>query len=479
VRDLSGPATTAPGTLRTEQSLSRRRPSVARSVVALAGLDAATPLALFALIQPFTSGGTVIVTLGPVPLLAAVPLLARVSSSDRRLATTLRSLAAQATAGVWFLWLTETLLGRRADPLSLAAFWLGLPFLWRANRLVISLVAAPRAERIVVVGSGEIARRVIELYARHRPSDAVLVGVVDDPPAVDPDLPVLGSADRLPELIGRGEVDRVVVAQAHRDDADLVRLIRDESPADVGVDVVPRLFDLLGPEPRAHSLGGVPVLSAEPAEQSPAAAALKRLFDIVTSVLVLAVASPVFLAVACTVLALDGRPIFFRQRRIGRYGKPFEIVKFRTMAQDAELHGTARMAAEADANGTGPDGDLPTMVAALKHQIDRQTRIGTILRRTSLDELPQLYNVLVGEMSLVGPRPLRAFEIAQLEGWERERLAVRPGITGLWQVNGRSEVGWNERMSLDYSYVRHWSLENDLRILAQTPLAVLRGTGAR
>jgi lipopolysaccharide/colanic/teichoic acid biosynthesis glycosyltransferase len=170
----------------------------------------------------------------------------------------------------------------------------------------------------------------------------------------------------------------------------------------------------------------------------------------------------------------SGRPIFFRQRRIGANGREFTILKFRTMTSEAEKLGETTR----EALGEGSI-SLDLAVQELKGQgALAVTRVGGFLRRTSLDELPQLINVLRGDMSLVGPRPLQEYEVAELDRWELYRHEMRPGITGMWQVFGRSDINWDERMQLDYTYVRHWSPLLDLRILFDTLPAILRGRGA-
>ena len=182
--------------------------------------------------------------------------------------------------------------------------------------------------------------------------------------------------------------------------------------------------------------------------------------------------SPVMLAVAIAIRVQDGKPVLFRQTRVGQWGRSFEIVKFRTMVQGADETQASELIE------AGPDA-IADVAETLKHQSDAWiTPVGHFLRRTSLDELPQLWNVLKGDMSLVGPRPLRRYEVDALTDWQFTRQEVRPGITGLWQILGRSEIDWDERMQLDYSYVRHWSFERDLAILARTAGVVLSRRGA-
>jgi lipopolysaccharide/colanic/teichoic acid biosynthesis glycosyltransferase len=247
------------------------------------------------------------------------------------------------------------------------------------------------------------------------------------------------------------------------------------------VDIVPRFYDLVGPSPRAHSLGGIALVEVPGRGLTFSQRAAKRTMDAVGAAAILLALSPIIIVTALAILILDGRPVLFRQTRVGRHGHEFLIFKFRTMRTDADAHGVARLAALADEGQRNLNDELhiPDVVHELKNEGDaRITRLGGFLRRTSVDELPQLINVLRGDMSLVGPRPLRPFEVAFLAPWQRARQELRPGLTGLWQVMGRSDVDWDERMQLDYTYVSHWSLAADLRILARTLPAVVRKDGA-
>jgi exopolysaccharide biosynthesis polyprenyl glycosylphosphotransferase len=277
----------------------------------------------------------------------------------------------------------------------------------------------------------------------------------------------LGELDDLHEVIDWLRVDRVIVAFTPAADSQLVQLLRSYASRPIRVEVVPRLFDLV--RGQAQSLGDLPLLEASPSRPCLAERACKRALDAAGAFLLLVVLAPVFALVALAVWLDDRGPVLFRQTRIGRAGRPFEIVKFRTMVRDADELGLERV-----------DGlTIDDAVKELKQEDDpRTTRVGSFLRRASLDELPQLVNVLRGEMSLVGPRPLRPFEVEALTAWQSERQDVLPGITGLWQVLGRSDISWPERMQLDYRYVRHWSVAEDLRILASTPAAVFQKRGA-
>lgn len=206
---------------------------------------------------------------------------------------------------------------------------------------------------------------------------------------------------------------------------------------------------------------------------------MKRAMDVLGSAAALLLFSPLYLLVALTIKLTSKGPVFFHQERLGRFGTPFQCLKFRSMYtnNDPKIHQDfmKRIIAGADGgNAEGGTGPVYKMTSD-----PRITRIGRVLRRTSLDELPQFFNVLMGEMSLVGPRPPLAYEFEQYDIWHRRRiLEVKPGITGLWQVNGRSRVRFDDMVRLDLQYARGWSLWLDIQILAQTPRAVVFGDGA-
>jgi exopolysaccharide biosynthesis polyprenyl glycosylphosphotransferase len=234
----------------------------------------------------------------------------------------------------------------------------------------------------------------------------------------------------------------------------------------VKVNVLPQLFDALGPALDLDEIEGVPVLGAPPPVLSRSSRALKRTMDIFASLLALLLAAPLLIAIALAVKADSRGPALFRQIRIGKDGRRFRLIKFRTMTRDAESKTAELMRASKNPNWLFLEED------------PRVTRIGRLLRRTSLDELPQLWNVLRGEMSLVGPRPLSEYDDQAVEGWGRTRLDLVPGITGLWQVLGRTNIPFEEMIKLDYLYVTNWSLWTDIRLILRTLPVVLFRRGA-
>jgi exopolysaccharide biosynthesis polyprenyl glycosylphosphotransferase len=346
---------------------------------------------------------------------------------------------------------------------------------WLAVRLAWSVAERRRPERVAVMGHDDCTVRTARRLEQQAGGRVFLVGYVGEAgaeasPGLD-GLPRLGYPTELGRLLEHHAIDRVLIAQSVAGRTSTADLLRDMDEAGVRIDVLSALADVLGPRVQTYALGGAPVLSIAPRQVSRVHRAFKRALDVAVAGVLLVLVAPVLLAVAVAIKFEDGGRALYRQRRVGRRGMPFEILKFRSMVDDAEALGLARIEACAS---------IGEAVTTLKQDRDRCiTRVGDFIRRTSLDELPQLWNVLRGDMSIVGPRPLRPFEVEALSSWELTRHMDRPGITGLWQVTGRSNVDWDDRMGLDYKYVRHWSLAGDFEIMARTLPAVLRGDGAR
>jgi len=283
-------------------------------------------------------------------------------------------------------------------------------------------------------------------------------------------VPIVPDAPELLELVGELDLDRVIIAGTLHGERqrELIARLADH---DVHVDLVPDWSELVSARLEVRQLAGVPMLSVPSGTVDPASLRVKRAFDVAVSAVVLVLLAPV-LAVCAVAIKLDTPgPVFFRQRRVGKDEHRFEVLKFRSMHVDAE-----RRKAEVAALNFHGGGNEQGMFKI--REDPRITRVGGFLRRTSLDELPQLVNVLRGEMSLVGPRPLIESEFEQITGRFRRRSRITPGLTGLWQVNGRSEVPFDEMISLDLLYAATWSLRRDLKLLVRTVSAVLRGDGA-
>ena len=288
-----------------------------------------------------------------------------------------------------------------------------------------------------------------------------------DPASAGP-VPVFGDLDGVVDAVRRAGADIVAVVPSPDLGADrLRRLAWSLEGCRVDLVVSPALTDVAGPRVHVRPAAGLPLLHVEAPRYEGLAWLIKSVFDRVAAAVGLVILSPLFALVAALVTLDDPGPVFYRQQRVGLGGQRFRLVKFRTMVVGAD----AMRDGLADRN----DGDGPLF----KLRDDpRVTRVGRWLRRTSLDELPQLVNVVAGQMSLVGPRPPLPEEVERYADPVHRRLLVKPGITGLWQVSGRSDLSWDESVRLDLYYVENWSLTGDLVILARTVAAVLRGEGA-
>jgi exopolysaccharide biosynthesis polyprenyl glycosylphosphotransferase len=262
------------------------------------------------------------------------------------------------------------------------------------------------------------------------------------------------------------DVHRAIIAPRSVDGGEMLNLVRTLKAVGVRVSVLPRLLEVVGSSVEFDDLHGVTVMGVRRFDLTRSSAAFKRAFDLFGAGLGLLAVSPVLVVIAAAI-KLDGRgPVFFAQQRVGRHGKRFEMLKFRTMVPGA------------DALKEGLRDRNEAQEGLFKIAEDpRVTRVGRWLRRSALDELPQLWNIVRGEMSLVGPRPLVLDEDQRIEGWHRRRLELTPGMTGPWQILGPSRVPLREMVAIDYLYVANWSLWTDIKILLRTIPHVLQRRG--
>jgi exopolysaccharide biosynthesis polyprenyl glycosylphosphotransferase len=281
-------------------------------------------------------------------------------------------------------------------------------------------------------------------------------------------VPVLGSFRAIVEAATAARADTIAVTGSAELTASRLRRLGWQLEGS-GIDLVvaPALTDVAGPRIRTRPVAGLPLIHVEPPDLNGRAKLVKGFFDrLIAAAGVLAI-SPLLLVIMAAIRMDSKGPVFFRQRRVGQDGEEFNVFKFRTMVTEAETM-LGELAKKNDTNG---------LMFKMRHD-PRVTRVGRVLRRYSLDELPQLLNVLTGEMSLVGPRPPLPSEVAQYDGDVARRLLVKPGITGLWQVSGRSDLNWEDGIRLDLYYVENWSLTTDLVIMWKTISAVIRARGA-
>lgn len=323
----------------------------------------------------------------------------------------------------------------------------------------------------LLVGSRNKSEHVGEIVSRYPAAGIFVVGALvpgGSRGETIGDVPVLGDLGSIVASLDESGADTLILTGSdelpHRA---VKRLTWELEARGVRLIVVPALTDFAGPRIHTTPVVGLPLIHVDfPVFDGPRYAT-KRLVDIVLSVFGILVLSPLFLVIALAIWTDDRGPVFFRQTRVGLNGRPFAMLKFRSMRPDAEDLLPSLLDAS-DGNG----------VLFKKKADPRVTPVGRVLRRWSLDELPQILNVLVGHMALVGPRPPLLSEVEQYDNDARRRLLVKPGITGLWQISGRSDLSWEDSVRLDLYYVENWSLTGDLIILYRTLRAVVRGRGA-
>jgi exopolysaccharide biosynthesis polyprenyl glycosylphosphotransferase len=329
-------------------------------------------------------------------------------------------------------------------------------------------------QNTLIVGAGDVGQLVARKLQNHPEYGLNLIGFVDSSPKQRRSdlggIGLLGTVDDLPQLVRSLDVERVIVAFSNESHESLVSAIRSLQNQDVQIDVVPRLFEVVGPRVGIHTVEAVPLVVLPPGRLSPSSRVLKRTLDIVVASFVLLVTLPLLLVIAALIRYDSSGPALFRQKRLGQGMREFELLKFRTMRTDVDdtahkeyIEAITSPGAVAGSNGL--------------YKLDRSdavTRVGRWLRKTSLDELPQLINVVRGDMSLVGPRPCLEYETQHFEQHHFDRFLVPAGITGFWQVSARAASTFGEALDMDVAYVRGWSLGLDVRLLCRTPLQVLR-----
>jgi exopolysaccharide biosynthesis polyprenyl glycosylphosphotransferase len=340
---------------------------------------------------------------------------------------------------------------------------------WHANR------NAP-PERCLLVGNEEARRRLFKKLTSERRGDARLVCHV---PLADmrdgPNgngrfarawAPEELDKELLNKLVADHDIHRVIMAPPWSGDSDkMLDVISSMKALGVKVSILPRMFEVIGSSVEFDDCEGITMLGVRRFGLSRSSALVKRSVDVTGSLLAMIALAPVWAVIALAIRLETPGPVLFRQMRVGRDGKRFEMLKFRSMVRDADQL-KAELKALNESQGLFKIAQDP-----------RVTRVGRLLRKTSLDETPQLWNVLKGEMSLIGPRPLVVEDDQRVEGWHRRRLHLTPGMTGRWQVLGAARVPLQEMVVIDYLYVANWSLWNDVKILLRTAAHVVRGNG--
>jgi exopolysaccharide biosynthesis polyprenyl glycosylphosphotransferase len=357
-----------------------------------------------------------------------------------------------------------------------AAFWLIYLVLLTVCRALVRWLARSRLglrQRTVIVGAGQVGRLIAGKLAARPHYGLDIVGFLDDDPMEVESGPLithLGGFADIENVLRTERIERVIVAFSRLPADAQVDLCRRCLDLGVQVDIVPRMYEVIGLRNQFHSLDGIPLVALNTPRLSSTSRAFKRALDITLAGIGLLITLPFLLYSAWRIKSESSGPVFFRQERVGAGGRRFQIFKFRTMFVDAD----DRKSEIAHLNKHNEQG--PRMFKIPDDP--RVTPFGRFLRKWSLDEVPQLLNVLRGEMSLVGPRPLILSEDENIFGQHRRRLQLTPGITGLWQVLGRSDLPFAEMVTLDYLYVTNWSLWGDIKLLSRTVPAVLRKHGA-
>lgn len=401
---------------------------------------------------------------------------------DHTLAEELAPVFMAITASTWLTMLVGLIPGAAIGLAWHAVFWLGAFTLVLAGRAVVRRLTSRRRwfrQSVILIGDREGVNRVLSRIRRHPEFGLDAVGAIYRTPhglSVVSFQERLGSlelarstaqeAEQVLELVQRTGVDRVVVTGWAEDLAERTELIRVLATHGVYVDLVSGEPEALCAGASVHHVEGLPIMTVRPTKMTRAGRATKRVVDVILSAVGLIALSPLFAYWSIRIKLDSEGPVLFRQARAGRHGDTFEIVKFRTMVENAD---ELRHELRAQTNGDN----------LFKLRRDpRVTRYGAKLRRSSIDELPQLWNILRGDMSLVGPRPLPLDEAPLAIDHYADRARVRPGMTGPWQIHGRSDIPFDDMVKLDYTYATTWSLREDLRLMIRTVAVVTAGRGA-
>jgi exopolysaccharide biosynthesis polyprenyl glycosylphosphotransferase len=327
--------------------------------------------------------------------------------------------------------------------------------------------SSPVNRRLLVVGSGPLGQNVGRQIQASLSDNFTLVGYVDNENAFGNQERALGTLSELKTVLSRYDITDVVIAlpySAYHQMTEIVACLDDQP---VGVWVALGFFDLALYRTDIEDFAGIPMLDLRASAIDDYQLMMKRAFDVCLGLLALIPALPVMAVIALMIFLEDGAPVLFRQKRVGEKGRVFEMLKFRTMVKNAEELRSQVERLDKDGNLIHKRKDDP-----------RVTRVGRLLRRFSLDELPQLLNILAGTMSLVGPRPEMPYLVEKYQPWQRKRFAVPPGLTGWWQVNGRSDKPMHLHTEDDLYYIQHYSIWLDLQIIVRTIWVVLVGKGS-
>lgn len=343
---------------------------------------------------------------------------------------------------------------------------------WRVlMRLSFHIWRSPaRERRVLIVGAGKTGRNVGQMMQSYDWAGFNLVGYLDDDShKSSANLSILGKLDDIREIVEKHHIQDVVIALPQRAYGQINKLTITLHDLPVHVRIVPDYFSLALYRASVDDFSGIPMINLRDPALNDVQRLVKRIFDLAVGSLMFFMLAPILLFISLLVILDSKGPIIFRQERVGENGRIFKMFKFRTMIPDADAN-------RAEITEINPKNGR--ILFKKRPDDPRITRVGRFLRRTSIDELPQLINVLLGDMSLVGPRPELPWLVDQYEPWQRKRFAVPQGMTGWWQVNGRSDKPLHLHTEDDIYYVQNYSIWMDIYILLKTPWVVLRGKGA-
>jgi exopolysaccharide biosynthesis polyprenyl glycosylphosphotransferase len=348
--------------------------------------------------------------------------------------------------------------------------------MWRNyNRIALRAcarnVSAPYLKNAIIVGASKRGQKAADLILKHPDLNLHILGFVDYHKKNlwrYRDVPMIGHPDDMDSIVVRNQVDYVIMAVEAHDFKDSQQVFSMVEKMGISICVLPDIYERKMSKCRASSMNGQPILLYHSCpENCRVGMFLKLMVDKIGALIGLAASFPILLFSAIAIKLESKGPIFFKQTRSGKNGKEFKMLKLRTMQHNADrVKDKLKHLNEM----TGP-------VFKIKND-PRVTRVGRLLRKFSIDEFPQFFNILVGDMSLVGPRPPLPNEVAEYDPWQRRKLSVKPGATCLWQINGRNAVDFDKWMRLDLEYIDNWSLKEDARIIIKTVPAVLKGKGA-
>jgi len=321
-----------------------------------------------------------------------------------------------------------------------------------------------RPRRVLIVGATELGQQIAEMIREYAWTGLELVGFLDDPPTA---FPVLGSLDSAHAVALRERIDEVVIALPYSAYANLEAIILELQSLPLQVRIAPNYFNLVLYRATVEVFSGMPLINLRDPALTAYQRLIKRAFDLTITLCGFVGAIPLMLAIAIAIRLDSPGPVIFRQKRVGENGRIFTMFKFRSMVENAEASASAVLRTDDEGHILHKNPEDP-----------RTTRIGRFLRRTSLDEIPQLFNVLRGDMSLVGPRPEMPYMVEKYEPWQHKRFAIPQGMTGWWQINGRADRPMHLHTEDDLYYIQNYSLLLDLVILWRTIFAVLKRKGA-